>query len=96
MKNVSKLFALLLAVVMVLSMIVPAFAANENPHTITLTYEKSGHTYKAYQIFKGDLSDDGKLSNIEWGTGVNGEAILTDLKADATLGADFADAANAE
>jgi fimbrial isopeptide formation D2 family protein/LPXTG-motif cell wall-anchored protein len=91
-----RLFALLLAVVMVLSMIVPAFAANENPHTITLTYEKSGHTYKAYQIFKGDLSDDGKLSNIEWGTGVNGEAILTDLKADATLGADFADAATAE
>lgn len=96
MKNVSKLFALLLAVVMVLGMVAPAFAANENPHTITLTYDKSGHTYDAYQIFKGDLSESGKLSNIEWGAGVSGDAILTALKADATLGADFADAATAE
>lgn len=89
MKNVSKIFALLLAVVMVLSMAAPVFAANDTPHTITLTYDKSGHTYDAYQIFAGELSE-GKLTNIVWGSGVNGDAIITALKADAALGADFA------
>ncbi len=90
MKNASKLFALLLAVVMVLSMAAPVFAANDNPHTITLTFEKPGHTYEAYQIFAGDL-ENGKLTNIVWGEGVNGDAILTALRADATLGADFSE-----
>ena len=89
MKNVSKLFALLLALTLVLSMVAPAFAANDTPHTITLTYNKAGHVYDAYQIFAGDISD-GKLTAITWGTGVDGDAIITALKADATLGADFA------
>lgn len=40
----------------------------------------TGHTYNAYQIFKADLSD-GILSNIEWGDGVNGTALLTALQA---------------
>ena len=73
MKNTSKLFALLLAVVMVLSMVAPVFAANDTPHTITLTYDKSGHTYDAYQIFAGDLSE-GKLTNIVWGSAIVGAA----------------------
>ena len=88
MKKFSKLFALLLAAVMLVVLAVPAFAANEVPHTITLSYEKPGHSYDAYQIFKGDLSD-GKLIHIEWGAGVNGEALLAALKADETLAADF-------
>lgn len=88
MKKFSKLFALLLAAVMLVVLAVPAFAANENPHTITLSYEKSGHSYDAYQIFKGDLSD-GKLVHIEWGAGVNGEALLAALKADEVLSAYF-------
>ena len=91
MKNVSKVFALLLAVIMVLAMVAPVFAANDTPHTITLTYEKSGHTYVAYQIFKGDI-ETGKLTNIEWGSGVDGEAVLTDLRAHPVLGADFTEA----
>jgi fimbrial isopeptide formation D2 family protein len=91
MKNVSKVFALLLAVILVLTMVAPAFAANDTPHTITLTYEKSGHTYVAYQIFKGDI-ETGKLTNIEWGSGVDGEAVLTDLRAHPVLGADFTEA----
>ena len=90
MKKFSKLFALLLAVVMLVIVAVPAFAANETPHTITLSYEKSGHSYDAYQIFKGDMSD-GKLVNIEWGAGVDGAALLAALKADELLGSDFGD-----
>ena len=95
MKKTSKLFALLLAVIMVLTMVAPAFAANSNPHTITLTFENPGHTYAAYQIFAGDLEGN-KLTNIEWGNGVNGEAVLAALKASELLGADFASAESAE
>ena len=29
--------------------------------TITITSDVSGHTFEAYQIFDGDLSDDGIL-----------------------------------
>ena len=95
MKNTSKLFAVLLAVIMVLTMVAPAFAANDTPHTITLQFEKSGHTYDAYQIFAGDL-ENGKLTNITWGKGVNGDAVLAALQASELLGADFAGAESAE
>lgn len=49
-----------------------AFAADET-YSITINNSATGHTYEAYQIFKGDLSveDDVKiLSNIEWGDDV--------------------------
>ncbi len=36
------------------------------------------HTYEAYQVFAGQYAD-GVLSNITWGSGVNGDAIVTDL-----------------
>ncbi len=59
----------------------------------TVTFEKKSgsndtakHTYEAYQVFKGDLSGTGAdavLSNIDWGTGVNGTALLADLKGNA-------------
>ncbi|MDB6208765.1 isopeptide-forming domain-containing fimbrial protein [Streptococcus oralis] len=39
-------------------------------YTITINGETDGHTFEAYQIFKGDLNDS-TLSNIQWGTGVN-------------------------
>ena len=38
-------------------------------YTITINGDTTGHTYEAYQIFKGDLSGD-TLSNIQWGNGV--------------------------
>lgn len=79
MKRVKKLASLLLAAVMVLSLTITAFAANNNTHTITVKNKKAGHTYTAYQIFKGDISN-GKLTNIEWGSNVNGAALLTELK----------------
>ena len=82
MKHAKKLASLLMALVMVLGMsvgtTVTAFAANTNSHTITITNDKSGHTYTAYQVFAGDISD-GKLTNIVWGSGVNGADVLADL-----------------
>ena len=79
MKNMKKLVSVLLTLVMALALTVPAFAANTTAHTITITNEKPGHTYTAYQVFKGDITG-GKLTNIVWGTGVEGDALLTELK----------------
>lgn len=108
MKKAKKLFAMLLALVLVLGLAAPAMAAGdgdsgtESTYTITIKNDKAGHTYGAYQIFKGDLaSADGTgntasiLSNIEWGSGVNGEALLSVLKSDSVLGNRFANAASA-
>ena len=56
------------------------------------------HTFEAYQVFAGDLSEKDNnvtLSNIGWGNGVNGDELLTALKADDTLGGTFANAAGA-
>lgn len=80
MKRLKKWTAMVLAVILVMSMSVAAMAAGEN-HTITINNSVSGHSYAAYQIFKGDLADDGTLSNIEWGSGVNDADLLAALQA---------------
>ncbi len=84
MKNMKKLAGLLLALVMVLSMAVVSAEGDSaaTTYSITINNTATGHTYEAYQIFKGDLSKDEKgenvLSNIEWGTGIS-EAGVTAL-----------------
>ncbi len=88
MKQMKKLVSVLLALVMVFTLGISAFAANTNSHTITITNEKSGHTYTAYQVFKGDIetkpgtTNEKVLTNIDWGSGVDGAAVLTALQAD--------------
>lgn len=62
--------ALLAALALVLAMAVPAFAEETNQYTISVP-EGSNHTYQVYQIFTGDYSSDGKLSNIKWGKNSN-------------------------
>lgn len=82
MRKVKKLLGLLLAAVMVLAMGVPTFAASGG-YSIKINDESSEHTYVAYQVFRGtvSVSDNGQtLSNVEWGDGVNGEALLAALK----------------
>lgn len=88
MKKARKLTAVLLSLVMLLALVVPASAA-EN-YSITIHNDKTGHTYEAYQIFAGTVSDDETdgetdggpmLGDITWGSGVDGAALLAALKA---------------
>lgn len=86
MKKLKKLFGILFAFVMVMGLSVTAFAADT--YTITLTNSASDeHTYTAYQIFKGDITEETVgstatviLTNIQWGDGINASAFATALK----------------
>ena len=83
-KAMKKLMAALLAVAMVCAMAIPAFAAGTGSNTLTINGTTDGHTYEAYQVFTGDLKGS-VLSNIVWGDGVDGAAILADPDLPATL-----------
>ena len=109
MKKIKSLAAILLSLTMLL-MAVPAFAAGA--YSITIQNDKEGHTYEAYQIFAGDVASDEAqggnvegpiLSNITWGNGVNGTALLAALQAadadkygECETAADVAEALGAE
>lgn len=77
MKTIKRSIALVLAMILTLAMSVTVFAEGEGAKktfTITVNEAKAGHTYEAYQILKGDLSDDQKtLSNVGWGSGINAD-----------------------
>lgn len=110
MNTLKKLFSLCLAVMLVLSLAVPAMAADNATYNITIQGTSADHTYVAYQIFSGDMveepqtdsdgnpvkDDEGntitvaKLGVTGWGSGINGDAFLEALQADATLGGTFA------
>lgn len=53
-----------------------ASATAAEVYTLTINNTETGHTYEAYQVFKGRL-DSGTLSDIKWGTGVDGNALST-------------------
>ena len=109
MKKIKSLAAILLSLTMLL-MAVPAFASGA--YSITIQNDKEGHTYEAYQIFAGDVASDEAqggnvegpiLSNVIWGNGVNGTALLAALQAadadkygECTTAADVAEALGAE
>ena len=81
MKHMKKIWALLFAVIMMLAIGTTAMA-----YTVIINQnsaDKGTHTYGAYQIFKGTLSSDGVLSNIEWGSGITeaGKTALGDAAA---------------
>ena len=76
MKLFKKIAGFILAFAMILAIAMPSVVMAEGNGSIgngsiTITGAKSGHTFEAYQIFAGDLSEDGKsLSNITWGSDV--------------------------
>lgn len=73
MKRLKQIFAMALAMIMMLAMSVPAMADGAAATGYTITITNASGTYKAYQVFNGDLTlEDGQpiLSNIAWGNGV--------------------------
>lgn len=76
MRKMKKFIGLFLAMVMVLSMTMTAFA--EGGYKITISNNEAGHTYGAFQVFKGDLAN-GVLSNIVWGKGVYEDEIAAEM-----------------
>ena len=96
-----KLFSILLALVLVMGLCGSAFASGQTntPATYTITMSTTAnHSYTAYQVFSGKLTEsNGKtvLSDIEWGSGVNGDALMTALRADSTYGSAFTSCASA-
>ena len=88
-KTIQKLMAALLAVAMVCAMAIPAFADTESI--------REHHSFKAFQIFKGNVNDASEISNVEWGSCIhNYHDFLAELKKDSTLGNQFSNADNVQ
>ena len=86
-KVIKKLLAALLAVAMVCAMAIPAFAYDTKEDI------DKNHCYDAFQIFKGDVSDDNTISNVQWGQNIpDDKDFLAQLKEDPTLRIPFQDA----
>lgn len=85
MKATKRIFSVFLTCVLAFTM---AFAmgltASAADYTITINKPTGDidRTYEAYQIFRGNL-DGSTLSDIEWGTGIDGAAFLTELQKNA-------------
>ena len=84
-KTIKKLLAALLAVAMVCAMAIPAFAYDTKEDI------DKNHCYDAFQIFKGDVSDDNtKISHVEWGSSIaHPNEFLAQLTKDSTIGGEF-------
>ena len=99
MKNLKKLGASLLALVLALGMVAPAMASQGSgsdnppqPTQIKLTTSGQGHTFTAYQIFKAAGSDATSLNleTLDWGPSVTDkEALWNALVALDATGATF-------
>ena len=86
-KAIKKLLAALLAVAMVCAMAIPAFAYDTKEDI------DKNHCYDVFQIFKGDVSDDNTISNVQWGQNIpDDKDFLAQLKEDPTLRIPFQDA----
>ena len=70
MKTMKKLFALLLAVLMMVGMLATTAMADDTTYTAKIYSEHAEHSYTAYQIFAGKLAGS-VLSDITWGDGVS-------------------------
>ena len=69
MKLFKKIAGFILAFAMILAIAMPSVVMAEDNYTITITPTTSDHTYEAYSIFAGKLSEN-TLSDITWGDGI--------------------------
>lgn len=71
MKFSKKVLPMVLAMAMIPTMSMTAFATQSATEVNNSNVNIKNHTFAAYQIFKGDYHNE-TLSNVIWGTGVNG------------------------
>lgn len=96
-KTFKKITSAATAAILATCAMTPISITNVSAASIEITNSQAGHTYEAYQIFKGDLSGD-KLSNIQWGSNVDTTGdLMTQIKAlngfsSCSTAADVADA----
>lgn len=88
LKTIRKTLAFAITLVMLVVLALPAMAV-DGQNKLKIKSKTAGHTFQAYQVFDGDYFE-GVLSNVTWGDGVQGSALLTALKADNTLKTHFA------
>lgn len=85
MKATKRIFSVFLTCVLAFTMAFSmGLTASAADYTITINKPAGDidRTYEAYQIFRGNL-DGSTLSDIEWGTGIDGAAFLTELQKNA-------------
>lgn len=102
MKNFKKVTAAIAATLMAATMTAP-MAMNFSASALSITVNDTDgatHSYKSYQIFSGTYTTETNdetsavtesFSDVEWGTGVDGDAIITALKSDSLLKTYFTD-----
>ncbi len=100
MKKTRRFASLATAAILAACAVVPATMSALPVSAATagiVTFDKSGtddtatHTYKAYQIFSGEVDGEGTLTNVQWADTAKGADFLTALKADDTIGSSFTD-----
>ncbi len=80
-KTFKKIASAATAAILASCAMMPMAVTNVEAAQITISgAQTSGHEFEVYQIFKGTLSSDGKLSNIQWGDGVNSATIQTKVQ----------------
>lgn len=88
MKTLKKAMSVLVALLMIFTFALPAFA--DSATTYTITAPATTHQYEIYQIFTGDLHEENGakiLSNVKWGangTGTVGKAVDSTIIAELT------------
>ena len=85
-KTMKKIISVFITAAMVMILGVTAFADTANVDITRPDKDEATHTYKAYQIFKGDVEEvpgsDPKqyvMTHLVWGDGVDHEALVDDL-----------------
>lgn len=83
MKNIRRVLSLVMALAMVMTLAIGAFAAETEEEKGIIKVEDTtdlpNHKYVAYQVFGGDISA-GKLVNIVWGSAISEEGQTELLK----------------
>lgn len=92
-RSLAAVLALFATLAVALGLATPALAA-----TITINQPEEGHSYSAYQVLSADVSEgedhsNVRLSNVQWGKDVDGDALLSLLKGNNEVGNTYVTAA---